>query len=501
MINWLVSKIDGYIILLYIHSEEKQFMAIVKFKKTIPVEPVTKEIVRPELNIEKMQIWQPARAKKKLDEIVIERLNKDSLPSKVIITANSKYGALTTETQKVLYALYQISEEQEHPRRFYFSRQKIARILKKPLGVRTQAIIDKCLKQLRFTAFVLENSFFDITKKKTITPEDTITILSVLKTIKEKTDGHITAEACYCEFNEYIYNNLINNHTKPLLFETLLTLGDDGISQIFYTHLDVILSAEKRPMGVYSRRSEGLFEELNLTAKEYKRVNYRKVVLEKVRDKLNDKPLSKGKFLKIEVEKTKDRQDYLLIADDVEQLPLKFHDQKPQEDPKSAEQPKVEATGTPTELVQYFHKKFFKLDEVEAQSNELKQAADLMKKHGFEIAKCVVDFAYTKAKETNFNIAVFGGIMQYVSRAKAKWKQDQVAMEKKRQADERDRQITACKLGCWKNNGQVSYLWINPDDKDPIIAKMDCLHDEVKHREEEQRLNIKIAMNREALKS
>jgi hypothetical protein len=499
LINCLVSKIGGYIMLLYIHSEEKQFMAIVKFKKTVPIEPVTKEIVRPELNIEKMQIWQPAKAKKKLDEIVIERPNRDGLAAKVTITANSKYGALTTETQKVLYALYQISEEQGHPRRFYFSRQKIARILKKPLGVRTQAIIDKCLKQLRFTAFVLENSFFDITKKSIITPEDTITILSVLKTVKETTDGHITKEACYAEFNEYIYNNLINNHTKPLLFETLLTLGDDGISQIFYTHLDVVLSSEKRPMGVYSRRSEKLFEELNFTGKEYKKVNYRKVVLEKVKDKLNDKPLSKGGFLKIDVEKTKDRQDYLLIADDVEQPSSKLHDQPPQEDTKPAGQPKAEATGTPVELVQYFHKKFFKLEEVEAQPSELKQATDLMKKYGFEIARFVVDYAFKEAEKTNFQIAVFGGILGYTGRAKAKWKKDQEYLEKSRKAEERDKAITACKLGCWKNNGKV--FWTKPSDEEPMIANMDCLHDEAKHREEEQRLNIKIAMNREALKS
>lgn len=466
-------------------------MAIVKFNKPIPTEQITKEVIRPELNIEKLaQIWQPAKAKVKLNKIIIERPNG----AKIQVTANTEYGAPTTETQKVLYALYQISEEQGHPRRFYFSRSRIAKILKKIPSKPTQAIIDKCLKQLRFTAFVLENTFYDITKKKTITPEDTITILSVLKTIKEKTDGHITAEACYCEFNEYIYNNLVNGHTKPLLFENLLTLGDDGIAQIFYTHIDTILATEDLPLGLYKRLSKDLFQELNLIAKDYQKLNFRKKTLDRIKAKLDKKKLSKGGVIEVTIEKSKDKQDYLMIAKSVaEQLTL-IEEEQP-----SKEAPKPLVNGTPTELVQHFHKKFFKLDEVETQSNELKQATDLMKKHGFEIAKFVVDYAFKEAEKTNFPIAVFGGIMQYAARAKAKWKQDQAIMEKKRQADERDKQIGACKLGCWKNNGKV--FWTKPSDEEPMIANMDCLHDEAKHREEEKKSNIKIAMTREGLKS
>lgn len=464
-------------------------MAIVKFNKPIPTEQITKEVIRPELNIEKLaQIWQPAKAKEKLNKIIIERPNG----AKIQVTANTEYGAPTTETQKVLYALYQISDEQGHPRRFYFSRSKIAKILKKIPSKPTQAIIDKCLKQLRFTAFVLENTFYDITKKKTITPEDTITILSVLKTIKEKTDGHITAEACYCEFNEYIYNNLINGHTKPLLFENLLTLGDDGIAQIFYTHIDTILATEDLRLGLYKRLSKDLFQELNLIAKDYQKLNFRKKTLDRVKAKLDKKKLSKGGVIEITIEKNKAQQDYLLIAKSVaEQLTLIEEEQLPTKEA----QPIV---GTPIELVQYFHEKFFKLDDVEAQSGELKQATDLMKKYGFETAKFVVDYAFKEAQKTNFQIAVFGGILGYAGRAKAKWKKDQQDIEKIRKAEERDKAIGACKLGCWKNNGKV--FWTKPTDENPMIANMDCLHDEAKHREEEQRLSIKIAMTREALK-
>ena len=47
-------------------------------------------------------------------------------------------------------------------------------------------LIKRCLKQLRFTAFVLEDNFYDVTQKAVITPEDNVTILAKLKTISEQ---------------------------------------------------------------------------------------------------------------------------------------------------------------------------------------------------------------------------------------------------------------------------------------------------------------------------
>lgn len=463
---------------------------VVKFKKPVPTEPITKQVIRPELNIEKMaQIWQPAKTVKKLNKIVVERPNG----GRIQVTANTEYGAPTTETQKILYSLYQISEEQGHPRRFYFSERKIAKVLKKKWGNTTKKIIDTGLYQLRFTAFVLSDVFFDAADEKTLKLIKTFTLLSSLETAEEL-GYHTTKQDCYAEFNEYIYNNLIKGYTKPLLFENLLTLGDDGIAQIFYTHIDTILATEELPLGLYKRLSKDLFHELNLIAKDYEKLNFRKKTLERVKDKLDKKKLSKGGVIEITIEKSKDDQDYLIIAKSVlEQLPL-IKEEKP------TEQLQLTSTnGTPSELVQYFHKKFFKLDDVEAQSSELKQATDLMKKYGFETAKFVVDYAFKEAEKTNFQIAVFGGILGYAGRAAAKWKKDREQLEKARKAEERDKQIGACKLGCWKNNGKI--FWTKTTDGDPIVANMDCLHDEIKHREEEQRLNIKIAMNREALKS
>ncbi len=472
--------------------------SIIKFEKPVTAELVTQEVIRPELNFEKMaQIWQPARSKVKLNTVLIERPNG----AKVEMTANSKYGPPTTETQKVLYALYQISEEQGHPRGFYFSSNKIAKILKKKWGMNVQKIVDTGLYQLRGTLFVLNDAFYDGGKKKIIKKINTFNILSSLKMAKEEVDGHTTKEACYCEFNDYIYNNLINGHVKPLRFETLLSLGDDGIAQIFYTHLDLILSSGELSLGVYQRRSKELFQEFNLVGKEYLKINYRKKILEKIQDKLNEKPLSKGGVLKIEIKKTKDQQDYLLIANTVTQLPLKFDDPQPQakaqpdpprppaRQPKPAPTPVQAPGGTPTELVQYFHKKFFKLEGVEPQATELKQAASLIKHHGFDVARYIVTYAFQQARKTNFKVAVFGGIRQYAGRAQAQY---QRVKEETLQDQDRQDRIRLCPLGCAATGGQV--FWKQVDDDLGIIYQMPCEHDEAIHRKLETEQGIKISM-------
>lgn len=388
--------------------------SVIKFQKPVPTQLTTQKVIRPELNLEKMaQIWQPARSREKQDKIVIERPNS----AKVEMTANSKYGPPTTETQKILYALYQISEEQEHPRGFFFSRQKIARILKKSWGESPKKIIDIGLYQLRLTGFVLEDAFYDASKKKTISFIDTLTILSQLKLIKEKIDGHTTKEACYCEFNEYIHNNLVNGHVKPLLFETVLSLGDDGISQIFYTHLDLMLSSGELTLGVYQRRSKELFQEFNFFGKEYAKVNYRKKILEKIQAKLTGKPLSKGGVLTITIEKTKDRQDYLLIAKSVQSPSNAKAQPTPPKRPPRPEP--TEPNPQALELVRYFHQRFFNLAEVTPRPRELTQAARLIQTHGVDLCRQVVDFAYAEAQQTKFKVATFGGLNQYVDRAVA----------------------------------------------------------------------------------
>jgi hypothetical protein len=301
-------------------------------EKTSKAVRARKETVRPELNLEKWPaIWQPAQSRNKLTEIVIERTitqpDKSKISAKVEVTANSKYGPLTTEDQKVYYTLQKLWEETARPRRIQFSRRKIAKTLGREWGANVSKAISDSLLRLRSTLFIWTDAYYDSTTKKTFKYLNTFNILSELKIVEEKTDGHTTTEDCYCEFQELIYNNLQNGYTKPLLLNTLISF-EDGIAQILYTYLDLIMADKNH----YERRTKELFEDLQLKGEKYIYLSCRKSVLERIFPKLQGRELSKGGILSLALAKTKDSQDYKMIVDINYQNSLHVPDKQDKQD-------------------------------------------------------------------------------------------------------------------------------------------------------------------------
>lgn len=406
-------------------------------------QPLMEDVVRPELNLEKWPgIWQPSRSNSKLTKIILERGKADNSISRIEITSNSEYGVLTTETQKVIYALYKISEEKGHPKRIPFSRRKIAKILKKPWGKKVAEVIEKSLYQLRFTAFVLKDAFYDASSKKKVNFIKTFTILSNLEMSDEEIDGHVTKEACYCEFNEYIYNNLVNNYVKPLYLDTFLMFGDDGIAQLLYSHFDLMLSKSNE----YRRLIKDVFRDINLVGKEYQKASVRKRTLERIKAKLDGKKLSSGGVLRLRVEKLAKDEDYELVA--IKELkPTGVSEETNTEDkkqPSEADKRRIEklakaiftdkrvskenneglANETARELVELFHKRFFNLENVKVSSKELTQAKELIKEYGLIISKYIISYAYSQAIETNYRIGQFGAVLEYAGRGAAQYEKD-----------------------------------------------------------------------------
>ena len=444
------------------------------------------DIVRPELNLEKWAgIWQPAKSNSKINEINLERVKADGSISKIEITANSKYGALTTETQKIMYALYKISENKNHPRRIYFSASKIVKIIKKKWGTSAAEIVEIGLYQLRSTFFVLRDVFYDSVSKKIVTVIDTFTILSVLKIAKEEIDGHTTKENSYCEFNDYIYNNLVNNYVKPVFLDTFLSFGDDGIAQLLYSHFDLMLSKSNE----YRRLTKNVFSDINLVGKEYQKASVRKRTLERVKEKLNNKKLSSGGLLKLRVEEATKGRDYEIVAIKelkptvvAKQTNVESHKQPSVSDkrkieklakalpnePKKVNKTNNESLGNESvkELVQLFHKIFFNLENVKINSKEVKQASELIKEHGFSISKYIIDYTYNQAKETNYKIGQFGAVLEYAGRGAAQYEKD---FKRKQQIEKLD--------SCSFCSGLIYVDIIVIENGKEHFSKFKCPHD------------------------
>src|ERR1039457_5159726 len=135
----------------------------------------------------------------------------------------------------------------------------LARILHKKWGTNVIDAITASLRRLRATPITWENAYFKAESRETLEQVDTLNILSELKIVLRKIDGRVTKEAGYFRFNDFTLRNLLINHTKPVLFETILRFRTD-LAQLLYTHLDLILADTR----VYESRTRDLCQDLGL---------------------------------------------------------------------------------------------------------------------------------------------------------------------------------------------------------------------------------------------
>jgi hypothetical protein len=239
--------------------------------------------------------------------------------------------------------------------------------------------------------------------------------LSDLKIIKRKVDGHITREAGYFRFNDFILKNVFNNYTKPVLLEVVLSFKSE-IAQLLYTHLDLMLARRT----TYERKTRELFfDDLGLEGSGYRNVSNRVQKLKPALQELIGVQLSTGFIASAKLEKTVDGKDYKIVVTKSPQQLLAFvaedNDQPAQATPPA--QPTSHLAGQARELVNRFYQLFHNVTDAFPSSKAVDQAIALIARHGVGLAHFIVDFAHREAGKTNYHPQTFGGILQYAPRA------------------------------------------------------------------------------------
>jgi|GEM_PF-3578234 len=379
---------------------------------SLPADPI-----RAELNIEKWPaLWRPAHSPRTATVRVLEREQtlKDGTHLRARVEVGfSHLGELTTEDQKTYYALVKHWEEGgRSAQQTFFSIRALARSLCKRWGTNVITSITDSLRRLRATPVSWENAYFDSGHHETLEEIEMFNVLAELKIVRRKVDGQITREAGYFRFNDFTLNNLLANHTKPVLFETILRFRSE-VAQLLYAHLDLIL-ANKR---AYERRSKELFRDLGLTGTEYERVYERKRALERALAELKGVPLTTGMIARIGIGKTRDGSDYKVAVTKGSARSQPMPGVEADGGVATIRPPASPSTAHAEELVKHFYKRFHNVERIYPQSKELNQATALAARHGFDRAKYVVDFAYLAAAKTGYLPQTFGGILQYTSRA------------------------------------------------------------------------------------
>lgn len=404
------------------------------------------EKIRSDLNLEKWTLWTPAKSKTEPRVKTLRRVF--DLPDRTTVTAEvevgfTNRGVLTTEDQKTFYALLKLWEDKGRPtEQTYYSLRRLTKVLNKRWGTNVINATSESLARLRATPLTWKNSYQNGAEKATIEILELFNILSDLKIIRSKHDGHITQEYGFFKFNDFILKNLLANHTKPLLIETVLGFRSE-IAQLLYTHLDLIMSKHTH----YERNTRDLLcVDLGLEGESYRNRANRKQILERALAELRDVPLTTGILTTAALEKTKDGKDYKVIFHKSTKRQTSSSD-SPQEYREGEPPPAVaesfalidgqvatlraydvadQSTDTQSsdtlttearDLVLYFYKRFHGKETAHPPSKAINQAIALIAQRGEELARYIVDFAHRAAPETNFKIKFFGGVLQYTGRA------------------------------------------------------------------------------------
>ena len=384
--------------------------------------------IRPELNLEKWPVWVPSNARGETQIKTIEREG-----AKLEVTPNVKWGHLTTDDQKVYYALVKIWEDAGRPDTFVsFSLRQVSDTVGRGWGTANIESLKAALMRLRATLFVWENSYFDSATGDTVELLDTFNILSELKISRRKSDGATNRGIGYFRFHDYIVANLIRNYTKPLLFNVVLRFRSE-IAQLLYTRLDFFLA--DRPK--YERYTAALFEDLGLHGTAYKYPSKRVQTLTSALKELEGAPLSKGGIIETAtIEEGARGTDYKAVFKKGRARHAPAASSLPAET-KRIEKGEVPVSGDEThaaELVRFFNLTFFGREDASAiNRRSLDQAVTLVSGRGVERARAVVTYAYREAPKTKFAIKTFGGIIQYENPAIAE--HDQKADEQRRKEE------------------------------------------------------------------
>ena len=368
-------------------------------------------------------MWQPSKSKTKTAVRTFSRemtFADGSRGTAELEVGYTQFGTITTEDQRMLHVLVKQWEDSGKPgAQVFFSDRLLARLLKKSWGTNVIEAVTGSLRRLRLTPLRWIKSYHrSETPGKSVEEEVPFTLLSDLKIIKRKTDGHVTNQQGYFQFDRNVLENLLANYAKPLLLEEFLKIKSE-IGQLIYTHIDLIMADKAR----YERCSKDLFRDLGLIeVPAYRHAAHRKQALQRALKELQGILISTGAIKSASLERTKDGKDYKVVfqkgpyslatEEDQETEPLAQHPVV--NDYRRRKDPLVEqAEG----IVRFFHRTVHKVDHHFPQTKEVGQAIALITQYGVEKTKHIIEYAIGQAKETKFEMQHFGAVLAYASRA------------------------------------------------------------------------------------
>jgi hypothetical protein len=276
-------------------------------------------IVRSELNFEQNSIFTVSTYQKKSREIFTTEAGPNGriYKRKAIIgktVDGMETGVLTTHHFKLYLVLIKLWEDSGRPINdtIHFTILQIIKNLEMAKSGANYDRIKKWLRNLRQIPLTFVESFYIPEVSEHVSLTD-ITILNHLYIYERKNSGKLNKIRGYGEFqfDRYIIQNLINNHTHPLRFDVIKSFKKhQDIAILLYIYLDRNLAFRSR----YEIGLEKLYDHLDLSQNYVKYPSHRKAKIEPVLEQLRGRELSTGILSSAQILKTIDGKNYKLVC-------------------------------------------------------------------------------------------------------------------------------------------------------------------------------------------
>jgi hypothetical protein len=286
--------------------EEKQTDDIVFLKGDID-----KERVSVDLNVKRYSNYIfPHHRVKNLDKVRSFELGS----GKLVITPSVGEKAPTIACFRVFIILLALAHQQGlQTNKVFFTSRLIARILNTPMKGDFAKRLANYLNSLSMTTFKWFQSFETANGTRETIKNFHLIESFDYETYKERVAQKKQFDGKYSvRINQDIFENLKSGRFSFVNLASLLEF-QSGLSEVFYLRVDSILCTKEYSIKPIELKSDTIIKALQLDdVTEYKQVARRKRVLSTIQKECNDKILSNGNALKVELLPTADGKDWKL---------------------------------------------------------------------------------------------------------------------------------------------------------------------------------------------
>ena len=279
----------------------------------------TNPIVRSELNLEQNSVFTVSTYREKSREIIVTEVTpKGEIHERKAVIGKTadgiETGVLTTHHFKLYLALTKFWEDAGKPINdtVHFTILNIIKCLGLTDSGNNYERMKKWLRNLRQIPLTFVDSFYVPEVAEHVNLTD-ITILNHLQIYERRNTGKSKKTRGYgkFQFDRYILQNLINNHSHPLRLDIIKSFKKhQDLAVLLYTYIDRNLAFRHS----YEIRLEKLFRHLDLSQNYVKYPSHRKFKTEPVLEQLRGKELSTGILSYAKIHKTTDGEDYKLVC-------------------------------------------------------------------------------------------------------------------------------------------------------------------------------------------